>query len=109
MRPSRRGVLTAAVAAVLVAVGLLVSPMALLDRLGGLLFSPWFPFVLLGLYLVRPALAWPITPLSVSANTSPTSVGSPTEASRSRRWAATSSSSACRCTSRATMSSLSAQ
>lgn len=65
MRPSRRGVLTAAVAAALVAVGLLVSPMALLDRLGGLLFSPWFPLVLLGLYLVRPALAWPITALSV--------------------------------------------
>lgn len=65
MRPSRRGVLTAAVAAALVAVGLLVSPMDLLDALGGLLFSPWFPLVLVGLYLLRPALAWPITALSV--------------------------------------------
>lgn len=65
MRPSRRGVLAAAVAAALLAVGLLVSPGALVEWLGGLLFSPWFPLVLVGLYLVRPALAWPITALSV--------------------------------------------
>lgn len=65
MRPSRRGVLAAAVAVVLIGVGLLVSPAALVDRLRILLFSPWFPLVLVGLYLLRPALAWPITALSV--------------------------------------------
>lgn len=65
MRPTRRGILTAAAASALVVVGLLVSPMALFDRLGSLLFSPWFPAVLVGLYLLRPALAWPITVLSV--------------------------------------------
>lgn len=65
MRPSRRGLLTATVAALLVALGFLVSPTAVVDRLGSLLSSPWFPLVLVGLYLVRPALAWPITALSV--------------------------------------------
>lgn len=65
LRPTRRGLLTAALATALVAVGLLVSPMTVLDRLGALLFSPWFPLVLVGLYLLRPALAWPITALSV--------------------------------------------
>ena len=64
-RPSRRGLLTTALVAVLVAAGLLVSPTAVLERSGELLFSPWFPLVLVGLYLVRPALAWPITALSV--------------------------------------------
>ena len=65
MRPTRRGLATAAIAVAVVAAGLLVSPGALLDRLGSLLFSPWFPLVLVGLYLLRPALAWPITALSV--------------------------------------------
>lgn len=65
MRPSRRGLLTATVATLLVALGLLLSPTAVVDRLGSLLSSPWFPLVLVGLYLVRPALAWPITALSV--------------------------------------------
>ena len=65
MRPTRRGALTAAVAVAMVVAGLLASPGALFDRLGGLLVSPWFPLVLVGLYLVRPALAWPITALSV--------------------------------------------
>lgn len=65
LRPTRRGLATVAVAAALVAAGLLVSPGTLLDRLGALLFSPWFPLVLVGLYLLRPALAWPITALSV--------------------------------------------
>lgn len=64
MRPSRRGILAAAVAAALLAVGLLVSPGTLVGWLGGLLFSPWFPLLLVVLYLVRPALAWPIAALS---------------------------------------------
>lgn len=65
MRPSRRGALAAAVAAAVVGAALAVSPGAVLDGLGALLFSPWFPLALVGLYLVRPALAWPITALSV--------------------------------------------
>ena len=65
MRPTRRGALTAVVAVALVGAGLLVSPATLLGRLGGVLTSPWFPLVLVGLYLIRPALAWPITALSV--------------------------------------------
>ena len=65
MRPTRRGLVTAAVAAGLVVLGLLASPSSLVDRLDALLFSPWFPLVLVGLYLLRPALAWPITAISV--------------------------------------------
>lgn len=60
----RRALLAAAVAGGLVAVGLLVSPAAVAAWLGGLLFSPWFPLLLAGLYLVRPALAWPISAIS---------------------------------------------
>ena len=65
MRQTRRGILTAALAAGAVVLGLLVSPATLVDRLDALLFSPWFPLVLVGLYLLRPALAWPITAISV--------------------------------------------
>lgn len=61
----RRGVLAAAVLGALVGVGLLLSPMAVVERARGLLYSGWFPLLLVGLYLVRPALAWPITAMSV--------------------------------------------
>jgi len=52
--------------AVLVVVGayLLVSPGGALARLGTVVAQPWFPVVLVGLYLVRPLFAWPITVLS---------------------------------------------
>ena len=64
MRGRYRGMLlTAAIGAVLVA-GLLVSPERVLGRLRAVLYAPWFPLALLGLYLVRPALAWPITAIS---------------------------------------------
>lgn len=59
-----RGLLGTAVLGSLVAAGLLFSPGTVLGRLGGLLYSPWFPAVLVGLYLLRPALAWPITAIS---------------------------------------------
>lgn len=65
MRPDRRAVLAGIVLAALVALGLVVRPGAVLTRSQAVLFSPWFPLVLVGLYLVRPALAWPITALSV--------------------------------------------
>ena len=51
--------------AVLIGVGLLLSPDVLLTRAGAVLRSPWFPLVLLGLYLIRPFLAWPITGIAV--------------------------------------------
>lgn len=58
-------VLAALVVAALVVVGVVLSPSTVLDRLGAVLHSPWFPLVLLGLYLVRSLVAWPITALAV--------------------------------------------
>lgn len=65
MAPRRRLLVTAGLLAVAVTVGLLVSPAATLAGLAGVVFEPWFPAVLVGLYLLRPFLAWPITVLSV--------------------------------------------
>ena len=53
------------VVALLVAGGLLLSPDAVIQRFVALLDSPYFPLVLLGLYLVRSLIAWPITALAV--------------------------------------------
>jgi uncharacterized membrane protein YdjX (TVP38/TMEM64 family) len=65
MEPTvRRGLAGAAVAALVLA-GLALSPGSLLESLGSAAASPWFPVVLVGLYLARPFLAWPITALSV--------------------------------------------
>lgn len=58
-------VLAALVVAALVVVGVVLSPSTVLDRLGAVLHSPWFPLVLLGLYLGRSLVAWPITALAV--------------------------------------------
>lgn len=60
-----RGLLATAAIGALVALGLLLSPATVAERSRGLLYSPWFPLLLVGLYLVRPALAWPITAISV--------------------------------------------
>lgn len=65
MNPIRRGAAVGLALAVAVALGLLVSPKAVTGLVEAVLFDPWFPAVLLGLYLVRPLLAWPITALSV--------------------------------------------
>ena len=61
---SRRHAVAGVAVLIVLAASLLASPTAFLDRIRGLLFSPWFPVVLLGLYAVRPALAWPISVLS---------------------------------------------
>lgn len=45
--------------------GLLLSPANALDHIHALLASPWFPVLLVGLYIVRPFLAWPITAVSL--------------------------------------------
>jgi uncharacterized membrane protein YdjX (TVP38/TMEM64 family) len=62
---TRRHVVAGATVGALVVLGLVLSPAAAIGRLRSLVFSPWFPVVLAGLYLVRPLLAWPITALSV--------------------------------------------
>jgi len=65
MAPDRRLLATAGVVAGLVALGLALTPDRTLSALQAALVSPWFPLVLVGLYLVRPLLAWPITALSL--------------------------------------------
>ena len=65
MRPARRHVLAGLVVAALLALGLVFSPGDAAATLRGVLYSPWFPLVLVGLYAVRPLLAWPITALSL--------------------------------------------
>ena len=65
MYPSRRHLAAGLAVSGLVALGLLLSPGDAVASLRGLLDSPWFPVVLVGLYLARPLLAWPITALSV--------------------------------------------
>ncbi|MDH5019600.1 TVP38/TMEM64 family protein [Halobacterium rubrum] len=54
-----------AVAAVLVALAVVLRPARALDALRVALASPWFPAILVGLYAVRPFLAWPISALSL--------------------------------------------
>lgn len=56
---------TGVLLAVLAAGGLVLSPEAVIQRFGALLGSPYFPLILLGLYLVRSLIAWPITALAV--------------------------------------------
>jgi len=60
---TRRGVLTATLLA-LVALALVFRPRTVLSTVRALLDSPYFPLVLVGLYVARPFLAWPITALS---------------------------------------------
>jgi len=48
----------------LVALALLASPEFVLSRTRSLVHSPWFPLLLVGLYLLRPFVAWPISLLS---------------------------------------------
>jgi len=64
MLPSRRRVAAGAVALAMLSGWLLLSPATAVARIEGVLLGPWFPLVLVGLYLVRPLLAWPITLLS---------------------------------------------
>ncbi|MDY6819376.1 MAG: VTT domain-containing protein [Halobacteriales archaeon] len=65
MQPRRWQLGAGLLVAALVIVGVVVPPGAVLDRLRRILLSPYFPAILIGLYLVRPLLAWPITALSV--------------------------------------------
>ena len=65
MVPTRRQVAAGLAVAALLAAGILASPAAVVGRLGAAVESPFFPALLVGLYLLRPLLAWPITALSV--------------------------------------------
>jgi len=59
-----RRLLAGVAAALVVALAVLVRPARALAVLRAALASPWFPLVLVGLYAVRPFLAWPISVLS---------------------------------------------
>ena len=59
-----RRYLAGAAAALVVALAVLARPARALDALRAALASPWFPLILVGLYAVRPFLAWPISVLS---------------------------------------------
>lgn len=48
----------------LLALAMILRPETAMERIRDVLFSPWFPLVLLGLYVARPFLGWPITFLS---------------------------------------------
>lgn len=65
MRPTRRGVAVGVVVSVAVGVGLLLSPTRVLGGAHGVVMGPWFPALLVALYLIRPVLAWPISAISV--------------------------------------------
>lgn len=60
----KQGVITLVFVSV-VGAGFILSPATVIERVQTVLHSPWFPAVLLGLYLLRPFLGWPITALSV--------------------------------------------
>jgi uncharacterized membrane protein YdjX (TVP38/TMEM64 family) len=57
--------ITGVLLALLVAAGLLISPDAIIKRLGAFLGSPYFPVLLVFLYLVRAPIALPVTALAV--------------------------------------------
>lgn len=50
--------------AALLALALLVSPDAVVSRTRPIIHGPWFPVLLVGLYLFRPFVGWPISLLS---------------------------------------------
>ncbi|QLG48484.1 TVP38/TMEM64 family protein [Natrinema halophilum] len=65
--PGRMRALAGAIAVMgIVAAGLFVSPSTMLDMVDSMAADPFtFGLVVTGLYLVRPLLAWPTTPLAV--------------------------------------------
>lgn len=61
---TRRRVALGAGLAGLLAIALLVSPTLVVSELRPLVHGPWFPLILVGLYLLRPLVGWPISLLS---------------------------------------------
>ena len=64
MRVTGRQVAVGAILLALVVAAIAFRPADLLSRIQVVLYSPWFPLLLLGLYALRPFLGWPITALS---------------------------------------------
>lgn len=64
MTVTRRRIALGVLVLFVLGVAVLVRPDTAISHLQGILFSPWFPAILLGLYAVRPILGWPITFLS---------------------------------------------
>lgn len=64
MRGTRRHVVGVILTGGIV-VGFVLSPQIAIEVIRLVLYSPWFPVVLVGLYVVRPLFAWPITAVSV--------------------------------------------
>jgi uncharacterized membrane protein YdjX (TVP38/TMEM64 family) len=64
MPVTRRRIALGAVLALLLVLAVLLRPATVIRELHGVLYSRWFPAVLVGLYLLRPFLGWPITVLS---------------------------------------------
>lgn len=64
MPVTRRRLALGAALALLLVVAVLLRPATVIRKLHGVLYSPWFPVVLVGLYTGRPFLGWPITVLS---------------------------------------------
>lgn len=60
-----RGTLVGTTALVVVLALAVLVPVDAVALASGVVASPWFPVVLVGLYLARPFLAWPISALSV--------------------------------------------
>ncbi|MFB6172345.1 MAG: TVP38/TMEM64 family protein [Haloarculaceae archaeon] len=61
---TRRRVALGAGLALLVALAVLVSPDAVFARTRSVVASPWFPALLVALYLFRPFVGWPVSLLS---------------------------------------------
>lgn len=64
MSVTRRRLAFGAILLLLLALALRFRPATVFQEIRGVLYSPWFPLVLGGLYAVRPFLGWPITALS---------------------------------------------
>ncbi|MFB6085612.1 MAG: TVP38/TMEM64 family protein [Halodesulfurarchaeum sp.] len=61
---SRRQLILGAFLLLLLALALLFRPATVIRKVVAVLYSPWFPILLVGLYTLRPFLGWPITVLS---------------------------------------------
>jgi len=60
-RVNRRGIALLALGGIVLVASVLLSPERTLSRFRGVLFSPYFPVVLVGLWVVRPFLGWPMS------------------------------------------------
>lgn len=64
MPVTRKRLALGAALGLLLVLALVLRPATVIRNLHSVLYSPWFPAVLIGLYILRPFLGWPITVLS---------------------------------------------